>query len=116
MEYLNTMGDVYNNINNSNPYRNQKILIVSDDMITDMSTNKKIQSAVKELFIRCRKLNICLVFIAQSCFFVPKDVRLNSIHFLIMKIHNKRELQSIDINHSADSDFKDFMKIYRKQI
>ena len=85
-------------------------------MITDMSTNKKIQSAVKELFIRCRKLNICLVFIAQSCFFVPKDVRLNSIHFLIMKIHNKRELQSIDINHSADSDFKDFMKIYRKQI
>ena len=77
-------------------------------------TNKKFQSIIKELFIRCRKQNISLVFITQSYFSVPKDVRLNSAHYLIMKINNKRELQNIAINHSADIDFKDFMKIYRE--
>ena len=69
---------------------------------------------VKELLIRCRKLNISLVFITQSYFSVPKDVRLNSTHYLIMKINNKRELQNIAINHSADIDYKDFMKIYKE--
>ena len=76
--------------------------------------NKKLQSIIKELFIRCRKLNISLVFITQSYFFVPKDVRLNSTHYLIMKINNKRELQNIAINHSADIDYKDFIRIYRE--
>ena len=76
-------------------------------------TNKKFQAIIKELFIRCRKLNISLVFITQSYFSVPKDVRLNSTHYLIMKINNKRELQNIAINHSADIDYKNFMKIYR---
>ena len=66
------------------------------------------------MFIRCRKLNISLVFITQSYFSVLKDVRLNSTHYLIMKINNKRELQNIAINHSADIDYKDFMKIYRE--
>ena len=66
------------------------------------------------MFIRCRKLNILLVFITQSYFSVPKDVRLNSAHYLIMKINNKRELQNIAINHSADIDYKDFVKIYRE--
>ena len=66
------------------------------------------------MFIRCRKINISLVFITQSYFSVPKDVRLNSTHYLIMKINNKRELQNIAINHSADTDYKDFMKIYRE--
>ena len=66
------------------------------------------------MFIRCRKLNISLVFITQSYFSVPKDVRLNSTHYLIMKINNKRELQNIAINHSADIDYQDFKKIYRK--
>ena len=75
-------------------------------------TNKKFQSIIKELFSRCRKLNISLVFITQSYFSVPKEVRLNSTHYLI--IHNKRELQQIAINHSADIDYKDFMNIYRK--
>ena len=69
---------------------------------------------IKELFIRCRKINISLVFITQSYFSVPKDVRLNSTHYLIMKINNKRELQNIAINHSADIDYKDFTKIYRE--
>ena len=91
----------------------KSVLIVFDNMIPDM-TNKKFQAIIKELFIRCRKLNISLVFITQSYFSVPKDVRLNSTHYLIMKINNKRELQNIAINHSADIDYKDFMKIYRE--
>ena len=74
-------------------------------------TNKKFQAIIKELFIRCRKLNISLVSITQS---VPKDVRLNSTHYLIMKINNKRELQNIAINHSADIDYQDFITIYRE--
>ena len=77
-------------------------------------TNKKIQAIIKELFIRCRKLNISLVFITQSYFSVPKDVRLNSTHYSIMKINNKRELKNIAINHSADADYQDFIKIYRE--
>ena len=63
------------------------------------------------MFIRYRKLSISLVFITQSYFYVPKDVRLNSTH-LIMKINNKRELKNIAINHSADIDYQDFIKIY----
>ena len=82
-------------------------------MIADIMTNKKIQAIVKELFIRCRKLNISLVFISQSCFSVPKEVRLNSTHYLITKVHNKRKLQNIAFNHSADIDYKDFLKIYK---
>ena len=77
-------------------------------------TNKKFQAIINELFIRYRKRNISLEFITQSYFSVPKDVRLNSKHYFIMKINNKRELQNIAINHSADIDYKDFMKIYRE--
>ena len=79
-----------------------------------MITNKRLNPIVTELFIRGRKLNISIVFITQSYFKVPKDVRLNSTHFFIMKIPNKRELQQIALNHSSDIDFKDFMKIYKK--
>ena len=113
IEYSNTMDDVYNNIDDYNPKRKRKILIVFDDMIADIMTNKRFQAIIKELFIRCRKLNISLVFITQSYFSVPKEVRLNSTHYLIMKIHNKTELQQTAINHSADTDYKDFLKIYR---
>ena len=66
------------------------------------------------MFIRGRKLNISLVFITQSYFKVPKDVRLNSTHFFIMKIPNKKELQQIPLNHSSGIDFKDFIRIYKK--
>ena len=83
-------------------------------MNADIMTNKKFQSIIKELFIRCKKLNISLVFITQSYFSFPKDVRLNSTHYLIMKINNRKELQNIAINHSADIDYKDFVKIYRE--
>ena len=71
-------------------------------------------NVVKELFIRCRKLIISLVFITQSYFFVPKKVRLNSTYYLIMKIYNQRELQNIPINHSANIDYGDFLKVYKK--
>ena len=66
------------------------------------------------MFLRCRKLNILLVFMTQSYFLVPKDVRLNSTHYLITKINNKRELQNIAINYSADIDHQDLMKMYRE--
>ena len=75
-------------------------------MIADMINNKKLNSVVTVLFIRGRKLNISLVFMTQSYFKVPKDVRLNSTHFFIMKIPNKRELQQIALNHSSDTTLK----------
>ena len=92
-----------------NPTRKRKNLIVFDDIIVDM-TNKTFQAITKELFIRCRKLNTSLPFITQSYFSVPKEVRLNSTHYLIRKIYDKRELQQIPTNHSADIDYKEFMK------
>ena len=94
------MHDVFKNIDHYNPDKENKILIVFDDMIADMINNKKLNSIVTELFIWSRKLNISLVFITQSYFKVPKDVRLNTTHFFIMKIPNKKELQQIAINHS----------------
>ena len=90
IECSNTMDDVYENIDDYNPNRKRKILIIFDDMIADIMTSKKFQSLIKELFVRCRKLNIYLVFITQFYFSVPKDVRLNSTHYFIMKINNKR--------------------------
>ena len=75
---------------------------------------QKFQAIIKELFIRCRKLNISLVFITQSYLSVPKDVKLNSTHYLIISINNKRELENIAWNHSADIDYKDFVKVYRE--
>ena len=83
-------------------------------MIADMIHNKKLDSIVTELFIRGRKLNIYLVFITQSYFKVPKDVRLNTTHFFIAKIPNKRELREIAINHSSDISTEDFINIYRE--
>ena len=113
IEYSNTMEDVYDNIDDYKSKRKRKVLIVFDDMIADIMTNKRFQAIIKELFIRCRKLNISLVFITQSYFSIPKEVRLNSTHYLIMRIHNRKELQQIAINHSADIDYKDFLKIYK---
>ena len=92
IEYSNDMHDVYKNIDEYNPDKENKILIAFDDMIADMIHNKKLNSIVTELFIRGKKLNISLVFITQSYFKVPKDVRLNTTHFFITKILNKREL------------------------
>ena len=114
MEHSNDTEDVYKNIENYNPGKKRKIIIVFDNMIADMINNEKLNPVVTELFIRRRKLNISIVFITQSYFKVPKDVRLNSTHFFIMEIPNKRELQQIALNNSSDVYFKDFIKIYKK--
>ena len=109
IEYSNDMRDVYKNINHYNPNKENKILIIFDNMIADMINNKKLNLIVTKLFIRRRKLNISLVFIMQSYFKVPKDVRLNTTHFFFMKILNKREIQQIALNHSSH-----FAGIYKK--
>ena len=111
IEYSNDIKDVYKNIDKYNVNKENNIF---DNMIADMINNKKVNSIVTELFIRGRKINISLVFITQSYFKVPKDVRLNTSHFFIAKIPNKRELQQIAINHSSDISTKDFINIYRE--
>ena len=90
------MVDIYKTIEDFNPNKKRKILIIF------------------ELFIRGRKLNISLVFITQSYFAVPKDITLNSTHYFIMKIPNKQQLQETAFTYSSDLDFKDFMYLYKK--
>ena len=108
IEYSNDMNDVLEDINNHNKNRNKKVLIIFDDMIADIMRSEKFKAIVKELFIRCRKLNISIVFITQSNFRTPKDSRLNSAHYILMKIGNKKELKSIAEENSGHLDFKDF--------
>ena len=109
IECSNMMDDVYGyNINGYNP------IIVFDDIIADIMTKKRFQAVIKELLIRCRKLNISLVFITQSYFSVPKDARLNTTHYFIMKKTNRIELKNIATDHSADFDYQDFKIIYRE--
>ena len=112
IEYSNDMNDVLENINNYNKNRDKKVLIIFDDMIADIMRSEKFKAMVKELFIRCRKLNISIVFITQSYFRTPKDARLNITHYIVMKISNKKELKSIAEENSGHLDFKDFLKIY----
>ena len=83
-------------------------------MIHDMPSNKKLNRIVTEVFIRRRKLNISFVFITKSYFVIPKNIRLNSTHYFVMKTPNKRGLQQISFNHSSDIDFPDFMNLYKK--
>ena len=108
------MDDIYKNIEEYNPNKKCKILIVFDDMIADILSNKKLNPIVTELSIRGRKLNISLVFVTQSYFSAPKNIRLNSTPYFIMKIPNKQELLQIAINHSSDIVFKDFVNLYKK--
>ena len=93
IEYSNGMDVTYKNIEDYNLNQNRITLIVFDDMIAYMLSNKKPNPAVTELFIRGRKLNISLVFITQYYFVVPKKIRVNSTHYFVMKIPNKRDLQ-----------------------
>ena len=109
IEYLSDMNDV---LENRDKNRDKKVLIIFDDMIADIMRSEKFKAIVKELFIKCRKLNISIVFITQSYFRTPKDARLNSTHYIIMKIGNKKELKSIAEENSGHLDFKDFLKIY----
>ena len=106
------MNDVLDDINNYNENRDKKVLIIFDDMIADIMRSEKFKAIVKELFIRCRKLNISIAFITQSYFRTPKDAILNSTHYILMKIGNKKELKSIAEENSGYLDFKDFLKTY----
>ena len=112
IEYSNNMNDVLENINNYNKNRDKKVLIIFYDMIADIMRSKKFKAIVKELFMRCRKLNLSIVFITHSYFRTPKDARLNSTHYILMKISNKKELKSIAEENSGHLDFKEFLKIY----
>ena len=116
MEFSNDMQDVYKNIEEYNPEKNRKVLVVLDDMIADMINNKKPNSIVTELFIRGRKLHISIVFITQSYFKVPRDTRLSSTHFFIMKIPNEREFMQIALNHSSGIDPKDFIQFIKNAL
>ena len=107
------MQGVYKNIEDYNLNKKRKILLVFDDMIADMINNKNLNSIVTELFIRGRKLNISLVFIIQSYFKFPKDVKLNTNYFFITKIRNKGKIQQIALNVSSDTESKDFIRIYK---
>ena len=114
IENANDMDDIYKDIEEYNPNKKRKILIVFEDMIADMLSNTKYNPIVPELFIRSRKLDISLDFITQSYFVVAKNVRLYSTHYFIMKIRNKRKLQQTAFNHSSDIDFQYFMNPYEK--
>ena len=109
IECSNDMIDVLEDINNYNTKRDKKVLIIFDNMIADIMRSEKFKAIVKEVFIRCRKLNISIVFITQSYFRTPKDTRLNSAHYILMKIGNKKELKSIA---EETSGHLDFLKIY----
>ena len=89
VEYSNDMQDVYKNIEEYSADKDHKILIVFDDMIADLTNNKKLNSMITKLFIRGRKLNIYLIFITQSYFKVRKNIRLNTTHFFVMEIPKK---------------------------
>ena len=102
------MDDIFENFDDYKKKRKRKVLIVFDDMILHVKSNKKAQQVLKDLFIRCRKLNISLCFLTQSYFSIPKDVKFNCTHYIIFKLNNKRELQNTAINHSDDIDYKDF--------
>ena len=112
IEYSNDMNYVLEDIKNYNKNRDKKVLIIFDDMIADIMRSEKFKAIVKELFMRCRKLNISIVFITQFYFRTPKDARLNRTHYIIVKIGNKKELKSITEENSGHLDFKDFLKIY----
>ena len=105
-EHSQCMDDVYNNTDDYKSSEKTKVLIVFDDMIADIMSNKKVQYIIKELFIRCRKLNISLVFITQSYFSAPKEVNNED--------SQQKRVTKIVTNHSADINYKDFIEIFRK--
>ena len=110
IEYSDDMNDVLDDINNYSKNRDKKVLIVSDDMIADVEYNKNFKRIIKDLFYRARKINLSIVFITQSYFRALKDARLNSTHYILMKIGNKKALESIVEEKSGNLDYKDFFK------
>ena len=111
IEYSNDMNDVLEDINNYSKKRDKKVLIIFNNMIAHIMRSGKFKAIVKELFIRCRKLNISIVFITQSYFRTPKDDRLNSTHYILMKMSNKKELKSIAEENSCTNEPYAFMMV-----
>ena len=107
MEYSDDMDDVLDDINNYNKNRDKKVLIVFDDVIANIEYNKNFKRIIKELFHRARKINVSIVFITQSYFRA-----LNSTHYILMKIGNKKEIKRIAEEKSGHLDYKDFLKMY----
>ena len=112
IEYSDDMNDILDDINNYNKNRDKNVVIVLDDMIADIEYNKNFKRIIKELFYRARKINVSIVFITQSYFRALKDARLNSTHYIIMKINNKKELKRTAEEKSGHLDYKDFLKMY----
>ena len=112
IEYSDDMNDVLDGINDYNKNRDKKVIIVFDDMIADIEYNKNFKRIIKELFYRARKINVSIVFITQSYFRTSKDARLNSIHYILMRIRHKKELKRIAEEKSGHLDYKDFFKMY----
>ena len=112
IEYSDDMNDVVDDINNYNKNRDKKVLIVFDDMIADIEYNKNFKQINKELFYRACKINVSIVFITQSYFRALKDARLNSTHYILMKIGNKEELKRIAEEKSGHLEYRDFLKMY----
>ena len=112
IEYSDDMNDVLDDINDYNKNRDKKVLIVFDDMIADIEYNKSFKRIIKELFYRTRKINVSIVFITRSYFRALKDARLNSTHYILMRIGNKKELKRIAEETSGHLDYKDFFKMY----
>ena len=108
------MDDISKNVEEYNSNQKQQVLIVFDDMIANMLSNKKLNPIVTVLFIRGRKWNISLVFLIKFYFTAPKNIRLNSTHNFVMKNSNEREFQRIAFHHSSDIDYKEFMNLYKK--
>ena len=109
IEYSNDLDDIYQNIEEYNPNKKLKMLIVFDDMIADTFSNKKLNQIVTELIIRGKSLDIYLVFITHSYFVIPSNIRVSSTQYFVMKIPNKKELKQIAFNHLSDFDFQDFI-------
>ena len=110
IEYSDDMNDVLDDINDYNKNRDKKVLIVFDDMIADIEYNKNFKRIIKELFYY--KINVSIVFITQCYFRALKDARLNSTHYILMRIGNKKELKRIAEEKSGHLDYKDFFKMY----
>ena len=113
IDYSQAIDDVYDNLEDYNPTKKRRMLIVFDYMIANMESNKKSSLIVTKFFLRARNLNILLFVISQCYFKVSKTIRLNATLYFIMKFPNKRELQQIASNHLFKINFKDFMKLYK---
>ena len=105
VKYSNDIDDIYENIEEYNTDKKRKILIKFDNIIADVFSNKNLNLIVTELFVRGRKLKIPLIFPTLFSIAIPKNIRLNSTHYFIMKIASKRALQQIAFNHLSEIDF-----------